>query len=132
MMLATTPLSQLPLVLLDLETTGLTPARDRIVQIVAITIKSPAQHFDMLVNPGVMKACWRQIRIMPLSMQMLARKNKRQHSIGLKLWASMYQIFLMWPAFPVVRAGSCRKIQTGASQSPVGANPSAIGCVEPA
>ena len=53
MMLATTPLSQLPLVLLDLETTGLTPARDRIVQIVAITIKSPAQHFDMLVNPGV-------------------------------------------------------------------------------
>ncbi|MGB1867106.1 MAG: exonuclease domain-containing protein, partial [Candidatus Puniceispirillaceae bacterium] len=51
MMLATTPLSQLPLVSLDLETTGLTPARDRIVQIGAITIESPAQHFDMLVNP---------------------------------------------------------------------------------
>ena len=72
MMLATTPLSQLPLVSLDLETAGLTPARDRIVQIGAITIETPAQHFDMLVNPGVMKACWRQIRIMPLSLPMSA------------------------------------------------------------
>jgi len=53
MMLATTPLSQLPLVSLDLETTGLTPARDRIVQIGAITIEPTPQHFDMLVNPGV-------------------------------------------------------------------------------
>ena len=38
MRLATTPLSQLPLVSLDLETTGLQPARDRIVQIGAVTI----------------------------------------------------------------------------------------------
>lgn len=52
MRLATTPLSQLPLVSLDLETTGLQPARDRIVQIGAITIEDSAQHFDMLVNPG--------------------------------------------------------------------------------
>ena len=54
MMLATTP-QPAPLVSLDLETTGLTPARDRIVQIGAIT-ESPARHFDMLVNPGVMQS----------------------------------------------------------------------------
>ena len=53
MRLATTPLSQLPLVSLDPETTGLQPARDRIVQIGAITIEGSARHFDMLVYPGV-------------------------------------------------------------------------------
>jgi len=53
MTLATTPLSQLPLVSLDLETTGLQPARDRIVQIGAVTIEDTAQHFDMRINPGV-------------------------------------------------------------------------------
>ena len=53
MRFATAPLSQLPLVSLDLETTGLRPARDRIVQIGAIAIEDSAQHSDMLVNPGV-------------------------------------------------------------------------------
>jgi len=53
MTLATTPLNQLPLVSLDLETTGLQPARDRIVQIGAVTIDDDPRQLDMLVNPGM-------------------------------------------------------------------------------
>jgi DNA polymerase-3 subunit epsilon len=52
-----TLLTELPVTVLDLETTGLDPARDRIVAIGAVRMHGPAifraSTFDCLVNPGV-------------------------------------------------------------------------------
>lgn len=53
-----TPLSQLPLVAIDCETTGLDPKRDRIVSIATLPIReglhvADAPTLDMLVDPGV-------------------------------------------------------------------------------
>lgn len=54
-MLATLPLDQLPLVALDLETTGLNPARDRIIQLglCCLPADEAAPDWQQLVNPGI-------------------------------------------------------------------------------
>ncbi len=46
-------LEELPLVSLDLETTGLRPHADRIVQIGAVKVRDEEQRLDLLVNPGI-------------------------------------------------------------------------------
>ena len=51
--LATIPLEKLPVVSVDLETTGLRPANDRIVQIGACDPWDETSRLDHLVNPGV-------------------------------------------------------------------------------
>ena len=51
--LATIVLDNLPLLSLDLETTGLRPKTDRIVQIGAVDPFDSAVQFDQLVNPGI-------------------------------------------------------------------------------
>jgi len=51
--LATVPLEKLPLASIDLETTGLMPLRDRIVQIGMTDPWDENLWLDMLVNPGV-------------------------------------------------------------------------------
>ncbi|MGE0714226.1 MAG: PolC-type DNA polymerase III [Alphaproteobacteria bacterium] len=52
-----TPLAALPVVSLDLETTGLDPARDRVVAAGAVRLDGsriyPAETIDLLVRPGV-------------------------------------------------------------------------------
>ena len=52
MQLATMPLDRVPVVSLDLETTGLRAGSDRIIQIGAIG-GTDTDPFDTLVNPGV-------------------------------------------------------------------------------
>ncbi|MGC6485614.1 MAG: DUF294 nucleotidyltransferase-like domain-containing protein [Candidatus Puniceispirillales bacterium] len=51
--LATVPLEQLPLASLDLETTGLKPAQDRICQIGLVDPADESHCLDLLVDPGV-------------------------------------------------------------------------------
>ncbi|XDZ65681.1 DUF294 nucleotidyltransferase-like domain-containing protein [Alphaproteobacteria bacterium LSUCC0684] len=51
--LATMPLEKLPLASIDLETTGLSPARDRIVQIGMTDPWDETHQLDLLVNPGM-------------------------------------------------------------------------------
>ena len=51
--LATVPLEKLPLASIDLETTGLSPAKDRIVQIGMTDPWDEEVHLDILVNPGI-------------------------------------------------------------------------------
>lgn len=51
--LATVPLEQLPLASIDLETTGLKPAQDRICQIGLVDPVNESHCLDLLVNPGI-------------------------------------------------------------------------------
>jgi len=51
--LATVPLEKLPLASIDLETTGLSPAKDRIVQIGMTDPWDEKVQLDILVNPGI-------------------------------------------------------------------------------
>lgn len=51
--LATVPLEKLPLASIDLETTGLSPAKDRIVQIGMTDPWDEEVQLDILVNPGI-------------------------------------------------------------------------------
>lgn len=51
--LATVPLEKLPLASIDLETTGLSPASDRIVQIAMTDPWDETNNLDLLVNPGI-------------------------------------------------------------------------------
>ena len=53
MQLATMPLDRVPVVSLDLETTGLRVRADRIVQIGAIQSQDELARFAALVRPGV-------------------------------------------------------------------------------
>ena len=53
MTLATVPLAKLPFVSVDLETTGLSPKTDRIVQIGMIDPWKESEQIDLLVNPTI-------------------------------------------------------------------------------
>ena len=52
MSFATMPLDKVPIAVLDLETTGLRPRLDRIIQIGVVDLDAPDNRLDLLVNPA--------------------------------------------------------------------------------
>ena len=53
MSFATMPLDKVPIAVLDLETTGLRPRLDRIIQIGVVDLDAPERKLDLLVNPAM-------------------------------------------------------------------------------
>ena len=51
--LATMPLDQLPLIALDLETTGLNTRQDRVLQIGLVEMRAPFEEQSILVKPDI-------------------------------------------------------------------------------